>query len=97
MLQEVTFTNRHPKKRTNKNAFTDTNVVITGTLSTLTRKQAHELLSLMGANPGDSVTHDTDYLIVGADPGGRKVAKALQYGTSIIYEREFAEMLENQA
>ena len=92
VLKEVTFMERS-RRRENAGAFTDANVVITGTLSTLTRKQAHELLNLIGANPSDSVTQNTDYLIVGMDPGNKKISKALQYGVTILYEQQFAEML----
>lgn len=93
VLKEITFAERS-RHRENTNTFTDANVVITGTLTTLTRKQAHELLTLLGANPSDTVTQNTDYLIVGMAPGGKKLSKALQYGTTILYEKQFAEMLD---
>ena len=39
---------------------------------------------MLGATPTDFVTVDTDYLVVGSDPGSKKIADALQYKIKII-------------
>lgn len=68
-------------------------VVITGTINGMTRKQLTEVLSLMGATVSESVSKNTDLLIVGANPGGKKLGAAMQCGTKIITESQFIEML----
>jgi BRCT domain type II-containing protein len=37
---------------------------------------------------------ETDYLVVGSEPGTKKIANALQYNLKIIYEEEFIEILK---
>ena len=66
--------------------------VVTGTLKKYTRDQIHELIQRHGGRPSSSVSKNTDYLIVGAEPGS-KLAKAQQLGVKIITEEEFENML----
>ncbi|MCR5066984.1 MAG: NAD-dependent DNA ligase LigA [Erysipelotrichaceae bacterium] len=77
----------------NRTSLCDANVVVTGTLSNMTRKQVTEVLTLMGASVSESVSHNTDILIVGAMPGGKKLGAAMAMGTKIITESQLAEML----
>ena len=77
-----------------KTSFFDKNVVVTGTISGMTRAQIMEVLTLMGANVSESVSRNTDYLIVGAAPGGKKLGAAMANGTKIVTESEFAQMLQ---
>jgi DNA polymerase III subunit epsilon len=48
----------------------------TGTLQAMTRNEAGRLVEMAGGKWHNSVRKDTDYLVVGADPGGDKLAKA---------------------
>lgn len=66
--------------------------VVTGTLKKYSRDQIHELIQRHGGRPTSSVSKNTDYLIVGDEPGG-KLAKAQQLGVKIISEEEFETML----
>lgn len=59
----------------------------------MTRQQATEVLRLMGANVSESVSRNTDILIVGVMPGARKLGATMSLGTQIITESQFAEML----
>jgi DNA ligase (NAD+) len=92
LLRELKF-GKESRVNKRENEFTDKNVAITGTISTLSRKDAYKLLELIGAKPNDSVTIDTDYLVVGSEPGTKKIANAIQYNVKIIYENEFVELL----
>ena len=74
-------------------AFIGKTVVITGTLDTLSRDQAKELLERAGAKVSGSVSSKTDYLLAGADAGG-KLEKAQTLGITIIDETEFFKLLE---
>ncbi len=66
--------------------------VITGTLASMPRSQAEELIRQLGGSASDSVTKKTDYLVVGESPGS-KLQKAQQYGTKLLSEEELLELL----
>lgn len=67
--------------------------VITGTLPTMSREQAHEEIRRRGGKPVDSVSSKTTYLVVGENPGS-KLAKAEKLGVKIIPAAEFDKMLK---
>jgi DNA ligase (NAD+) len=62
-------------------------VVITGTLPTLSRKQATELVERAGGRVTGSVTRNTDYLVVGEDAGS-KLVRARELGVAELTEDE---------
>ena len=81
----------------NTTSFYGLNVVVTGIISGMTRRQITDVLTLMGASVSESVSSKTDILIVGAMPGGNKLGSAMKNGTRIITEREFAELLQKSS
>ena len=66
--------------------------VLTGTLETLTRDEAKERLRMLGADVSSSVSKDTDYVVVGEDPGS-KYDKAKKLGVAILDEKEFLKIV----
>lgn len=66
--------------------------VLTGTLATLTRDQASELIRLRGGKVGETVTKKTQFVVVGADPGS-KAQKAADLGIPVLTEAEFKNKL----
>jgi len=73
--------------------FSGKTVVLTGTLSTMTRDEAARKLEALGAKVAGSVSKKTDYLIAG-DSAGSKLAKAQELGVAIITdEAELARLL----
>lgn len=74
------------------NPFSQKRVVLTGTLSSLTRSEAQKLLENSGAVVTSSVSTKTDFLIAGKDAGS-KLEKAKQSGVRILEEDEFLAML----
>lgn len=66
--------------------------VLTGTLASMTRDEARELLERLGAEVGSSVTRKTTALVVGEEPGS-KLDKARELGVRIIDEGEFLELV----
>ncbi len=58
-------------------------VVLTGTMSTLTREQAAAMIKAAGGKVTNSVSTNTDYVIAGDSPGS-KLAKAEELGTEIL-------------
>jgi DNA ligase (NAD+) len=65
--------------------------VITGTLPTMTRETATELIEANGGRIVDSVTKKTDYLLLGENPGS-KYAKAKELGIPILDEAKLQAM-----
>lgn len=76
---------------TNEN-FKDKNIVITGTLSFITRDELKIILENYGANITESVSKNTDYLILGENPGN-KLDKAKALNIKIINEEELKQLL----
>jgi len=66
--------------------------VVTGTLSRWSRNEAEGLIKSLGGAAGSSVTKKTDYLVAGESPGS-KLQKAQQYGTKILGEEEFLQLV----
>ena len=73
--------------------FFNKTVVLTGTLPTLSRDEAKELLELAGAKVSGSVSSKTDFILAGTEAGS-KLEKAQALGVRIIDEAEFLEMLK---
>jgi DNA ligase (NAD+) len=69
-------------------------VVLTGTLSGMTREQAVERLSARGARVSSSVSARTSYVVAGADPGG-KLARAQALSVPVLDEAGLLELLEH--
>ncbi len=67
--------------------------VITGTLPTLSRDEARDLLEAAGAKVAGSVSKKTSYVVAGVEAGS-KLDKALTLGVSILDEAGLKELLE---
>ena len=68
--------------------------VITGTLPTLSRDQAKDMLESAGAKVAGSVSKKTDYLLAGTDAGS-KLDKARELGVAVIDEAGMTHLLKN--
>lgn len=66
--------------------------VITGTLPSLSREQATELIQAHGGKVTGAVSGNTDYLVAGEKAGG-KLDKALKLGVKVIDEVELRRMV----
>jgi DNA ligase (NAD+) len=67
--------------------------VLTGTLATLTREQARELIEAKGCKVSGSVSKKTDYVVAGVDPGS-KLEKATALGVTVLDEKAFLELIK---
>ncbi len=70
-------------------------IVVSGTLPTLGRKEAQELIAANGGKATGSVSNKTSYLLAG-EGAGSKLDKAISLGIPVISEEEFLKMLSNQ-
>ena len=66
--------------------------VFTGSLS-VSRSDAQDLVEAHGANATGSVSGNTNYLVIGDNPGQRKQDDAAANDVAVIDEDEFAELL----
>jgi DNA ligase (NAD+) len=69
--------------------------VFTGALEKYTRDEASEQVREYGGRATSSVSSETDFLVVGKNPGS-KLSKAKKEGTKILNEKEFLDLLETQ-
>lgn len=65
--------------------------VITGTLPTLSREAARQMIKDRGGNVSGSVSKKTDYLLLGENPG-TKLDDAKKFGTQVLDEEKFLKM-----
>ncbi len=67
-------------------------IVLTGTLPTLSRKEASELIEKHGGKTSSSVSKKTDYVLAG-ESAGSKLTKAKDLGIKILDEATFLSMI----
>ncbi|MFA5080374.1 MAG: NAD-dependent DNA ligase LigA [Candidatus Paceibacterota bacterium] len=67
--------------------------VLTGTLSSLKREEAEQMIVALGGEFSSSVSIKTDYVIIGENPGS-KYDKAKELGIKILEEKDFLKLLK---
>ena len=68
-------------------------IVVTGTLPTLGRKEAQELIEKNGGKAAGSVSKKTSYVLAGENAGS-KLTKAQDLGIPVLSETEFLQMIQ---
>jgi DNA ligase (NAD+) len=69
-------------------------VVVTGTLEGFTREEATAAVRARGGKSPGSVSKKTTAVVVGAEPGASKLAKAAELGVPVVDEAGFVHLLE---
>lgn len=69
-------------------------LVVTGTLTRLTRDEVHALIEQHGGRAASSISKSTDYLIAGENAGS-KLEKARKLGVPVLSEEEFQSLLSS--
>lgn len=77
------------------NPFAGKTVVLTGSLNIMSRDDAKERLTALGAKVSGSVSKKTDLVIAG-EAAGSKLAKAQELGIEVIDEAEMIRLLDGQ-
>jgi DNA ligase (NAD+) len=72
--------------------FSGKTLVLTGTLTAITRGAATERIRAVGGNVSSSVSKKTDFLVVGENAGS-KLDEARKHGVKELSEAEFLELL----
>ena len=70
--------------------------VFTGALAEMTRAEAQELVESAGGSATSSVSGNTNYLVVGSNPGQTKQDDAEAEGVPMLSEAEFYELLDER-
>jgi len=73
--------------------FKNKTFVLTGSLRSMTREQAKTEIRKRGGDVSSSVSHETDYVILGEKPG-TKYQKAKNLGIKFLSEEEFLSLLK---
>ena len=76
------------KKTSAISPYTDKIIVLTGTLNSMSREEAKQTLHSLGAKVSSSVSKNTDFLIIGDQPGS-KAKKAKELNIPIVSEEEW--------
>ncbi|TSA21714.1 NAD-dependent DNA ligase LigA [bacterium] len=80
------------RRSVRRSALAGKTVVLTGTLSSLTRDQARQMIENSGGHVASSVSSKTDYVVVGVDPGS-KLNTAKKLGIQTLQEEEFIRLV----
>jgi len=81
-----------PRAQAADGVFKGKKIVLTGTLPTLSRSQATELVENAGGKVTSSVSKATDFVVAG-DEAGSKLDKAKELGITVLSEAELLAML----
>ena len=75
--------------------FFEKKLCITGALESFSRTSLIEKIELLGGKVVTSVTKETDFLVVGENPG-RKLQRAQELKISILEEKDFEKILKQE-
>jgi DNA ligase (NAD+) len=92
---KVTWPEGPPAPKAPQGVLAGKTVVLTGTLPTLSREDAKEMLEAAGAKVAGSVSKKTDYVVAGAEAGS-KLVKAEELGVPVLDEEGMRKLLEGE-
>lgn len=92
-LKEANVNMAEEKTEKTSDKFQGLTFVLTGTLETMGRSEASEIIQSLGGKASGSVSKKTSYVIAGANAGS-KLTKAESLGVKIITEQEFLAMVK---
>ena len=84
---------QNPPKQKLDGRFANKTFVLTGTMETMTRDEAKDVIRMRGGTVAGTVSKKTDYVVAGEEAGS-KLDKARELEVKIIDEEEFRKMLK---
>lgn len=94
LLEKFKALGVEPEFKKKGDRLTGQSFVITGTLQSMSRDSAADRIRNLGGTFQTSVAKDTTYLVAGGKVGASKLKKAESYGTKIISEDQFLELIK---
>ncbi len=94
-LKELEINVTEPDKINDFAPLSNKTFVLTGELSSMSRKDAENIILSLGGKTTSSVSKKTDYVIAGENPGS-KYNKAVELGLKILTENEFKELINEK-
>ena len=96
IIHDFTDLGIHPQKDDTPkgSALAGSIVVVTGSLKSMSRKEAHDIIEREGGTIGSSVTKKTSFIVAGEEAGS-KLDKAKKLGITIIDEDGFLEKVKS--
>ena len=94
-FRELGLNMEEPQEEGIDNSLAGQTFVLTGTLSSMTRQEAGELILKRGGKVSGSVSKKTSFVVVGEDAGS-KYDKAVSLGIKTLSEPEFRAMLKQE-
>lgn len=88
LLDKFTSVGVSPVYQAKTGSLSGKSFVITGTLETMSRDQAADMIRSLGGTFQTAVAKDTTYLVAGGSVGASKLKKAEQYGVKVISEQD---------
>lgn len=95
MIEKLLKAGVHPREGTGRKVgpFSGKTIVVTGTLKTMSRKEAEDLIRSRGGNATGSVSKKTSFVVAGEEAGS-KLTKARDLGVEVIDEEELIRRAE---
>jgi len=92
-LKKAGITILNPKSEIRNPKLKGKTFVFTGEMESMSREEAKEKVRELGGDMSESVSKDTDFVVIGSEPGS-KYDKARKLGVKIISEQEFLKMIK---
>lgn len=92
-LEELGLNMSYEMGSIKENELTNKKIVLTGTLDSMGRSEAKKIIESFGGSLSESVSKNTDILLLGSNPGS-KYDKAKKLGIYIMEEAEFLEKIK---
>jgi len=93
LIKELRKQGFSPRLRKRGSRLKGKTFVITGTLDSMSREEAQEAVRSRGGTAASSVSSNTDYLVVGENPGSRKQEDAEKEDVEHIDEKTFLKLI----
>ena len=93
LIQRLERVGINPKLHSKGSRFEGKTLVFTGELGRMKRDEAKDAVVQQGGRVSEGVSGNTDFLVIGTNPGGTKTEDARKHGTKTLNEAEFLRLI----